>query len=213
MGATTSEGTGQGDSHKRIAYLSRDLPRGKFTKTTTNTQDLITGTVSGGGGGCDCDFNTQWELIFNRAVDGFDENDVSPVDTGVPYDPLYTWAFGIHLEPASPSMALSFVPITNSILYKVLDLSTTDFFIGMEWSPDGGSNTFQFGTNGPTEFSILRPSLLPLSVIQMLLNSSSYISYDGGGTNNFVTFFGDNGGDSGSSDVYFVIARRRIIAP
>lgn len=212
MTATSVTGVGPGDSHKRIAYLSSDLPKEEFTKTTTNDQDLITGVVSGGGGGCDCDFNTQWELIFSRAVDGFDENDGSPVDTGVPYDPLYTWAFGIHLEPVSPSMALSFVPITDSVLYKVLDLSTTDFFIGMEWSPDGGGDTFQFGTNGPTEFSILRPSLLPLSVIQMLLNSSSYIIYNGG-TNNFFTFFGDNGGDSGSSDAYFVIARRRIVAP
>jgi hypothetical protein len=211
MGATTVTGTGTGDSHKRLAYLSRDLPRGEFTKTTTNVQDLITGIPAGGGGGCDCDFNTEWELIYSRAVNGFDPNDPSPVDTGVVYDNLYTWAFGIHVEPVSPSMALSFAPITDPVLYQVLDLYIYGSFIGMEWSPDG-STTFQFVFN-LNEFSILRPSLLPSSpLIQMLFNSSSYISYDGS-TNTFVTFFGDNGGDSGGNDAYFVIARRRIIAP
>jgi hypothetical protein len=48
MGATSVTGTGTGDSHKRVAYLSRDLPKEAITTTTSNPQDLIT-TENGGG--------------------------------------------------------------------------------------------------------------------------------------------------------------------
>lgn len=50
MGATSITGTGPGDSHKRVAYLSSDLPQLKSILTTTNPQDLITG-IGGSGGG------------------------------------------------------------------------------------------------------------------------------------------------------------------
>ena len=76
MGATTTQGTGPGDSHKRITYLSRDLPRDKFTKTTSNAQDLITGAPSSGGGGGTVDQGTPgpcdapWPVVLTE--DGTD---------------------------------------------------------------------------------------------------------------------------------------------
>lgn len=43
MGATSVTGTGQGDSNTRLAYLSGELPKDEFTKTTSNPQNLATG--------------------------------------------------------------------------------------------------------------------------------------------------------------------------
>lgn len=48
MTAQSVTGIGPGDAHKRIAYLSSDLPKTKPTFTASNPQDLITGESGGG---------------------------------------------------------------------------------------------------------------------------------------------------------------------
>lgn len=206
MGATSVTGAGLGDAHKRIAYLSSDLPRYKFTKTTTNTQDLITGEA---GGGCDCDFDTEWELIYSASEqEGGGPVLFAPlklnVDSGVEYDKMYTWAFGIHEVPGG-----TLFPVTDPILYNVVDLHVADNdWVGMEWSPNGGSNIFQFNF-GDNEFSILRPSLMPTDDFIVLQTSpNSRIEYDAG-TGTFETYFG---AAPPGTVIYFVIARRRIVA-
>jgi hypothetical protein len=203
MGATTTQGTGPGDSHKRLAYLSRDLPKLKIVETTTNPQDLITTEVTGGGG-CDCDFNTQWELIYSRAVDGNDPDDGAPVPSGVNFDPLYEWAFGIYLEPLSPSMVFSFVPITTPLLLSVVNLYSFADFTGMQWSPDNGTTVFDFMFQSGT-IAFLAFGAFPPSSMIFLDNNNSQILLNAGAI--FTNFQ-----NSGGFDAYFVIARRRIIA-
>ncbi len=204
MGATSVTGLGAGDSHKRIAYLSSDLPREKFTKTTTNVQDLITGEIESG---CACDFDTEWELIYSAS----EQEGGAPAftaklqaDSGVPYDKMYTWAFGIHEVPSG-----TLIPVSTPILYNVVDLHRADNdWVGMEWSPNNGGNTFQFNF-GDNEFATLHPSLMPTSDFVVLSASvNSRIEYDSG-TQTFVTYFG---AAPPGTVIYFVIARRRIVA-
>jgi hypothetical protein len=51
MGATSVTGTGTGDAHTRVAYLSSNLPQLELLETTTNPQNLLTTTSGGSGGG------------------------------------------------------------------------------------------------------------------------------------------------------------------
>ncbi len=51
MGATSVTGTGTGDAHTRVAYLSSNLPQLELLETTTNPQNMIAITSGGGGGG------------------------------------------------------------------------------------------------------------------------------------------------------------------
>jgi len=202
MGATSITGVGPGDSHKRIAYLSRDLPKLEVTETTSNPQDLITTEVSGGG-----DFGTQWELMYSRAVPVSDPNDGSPVPSGVLFDPLYEWAFGIHAIVYP--MVFALVPITTPLLLSVMNLNTTLDYVGMQWSPDNGTTVFNFLSELNEIAFLAVGALLPQSTV--VLNEAgsgpNRITVDGT-TGEFYTDYQD----AVTADIYFVIARRRIVA-
>lgn len=212
MTAQSVTGIGPGDAHKRVAYLSRDLPKLNVTETTTNPQDLITTVVEGGGSCCTC---TEWEIAFVRAVAAFSPTD-GPLDTGVAYDPAYEWFVFMHLVPQAPAGApsmLSLTPITDPILIMVANISFTANRLVI-WSPDGGSTEFTESVNDPNTpiAHIDFCAMIPFDRLLQIVSESndSEIEIDDGSNapaGNFTTRY-----VSSSNDIYFVLLRRPMNA-
>jgi hypothetical protein len=160
--------------------------------------------MAGGGGDCGCDFDSPWELMYSRGVDGqVEPDDPSPVPSGILFDANYEWVFGVHEVPLE-FVTLGFSPLTDPVLVSVMNLYGTINFNGIQWSPDGGITVFNFPFQSDEVTFLDAGAIPPSGSITLVQTSQCFLSLDGG---EFYTFFSDA---AFSIDGYFVIARRLI---
>lgn len=151
--------------------------------------------------------SSTWEVVFTRRMTSTDPNDLSPVPTGIVYDPSFEWVQMV----VSTLAASPLPPITSSLIAIQPTLTQSLSPVRAAYSPDGGTTVYdETGTSASLTIAYMFPmgmipTVIPLPVTQ-LVTAFFGIVLDIDGTGMYRTQFGSG---FGNANAYFVIARRR----